>query len=206
MLAWENIRHFATPPLVSPRNDVWETSGEIPYWWRVTIQIWVVLLIGWSKFPMRFGQSEATSSVWNFCAHFSDVIHRQPVVVSQSVSCFLRLLNWHAGYPYLGTASNNWRGYMQRGPLQKEISCWMKPFNWGVGGVIANRASWQAKLKVIFFFGSKLPDFWMYMYNTVHVTFKSFRQYTLSQPFFLIFVPCAGKIWREKLSLRTFVE
>ena len=23
-------------------NDVWETSTEIPYWWRVTAQIWVV--------------------------------------------------------------------------------------------------------------------------------------------------------------------
>ena len=32
--------------IVSPRNDVWETSAEIPYWWRVTTQIWLVLLIG----------------------------------------------------------------------------------------------------------------------------------------------------------------
>ena len=45
-----------------------------PYWWRVTIQIWVVFLIGWSKFPIQFGQSEAASSVWNFCAYLSDVI------------------------------------------------------------------------------------------------------------------------------------
>ena len=37
--AWENSRHFAKLPLVSPRNDVWETNAEIPYWWRVTIQI-----------------------------------------------------------------------------------------------------------------------------------------------------------------------
>ena len=29
-----------------PRNDVWETSAEIPYWWRITTQVWVVLLIG----------------------------------------------------------------------------------------------------------------------------------------------------------------
>ena len=33
---------------------VWEnsrgTSVEIPYWWRVTTQIWVGLLIGSSKF------------------------------------------------------------------------------------------------------------------------------------------------------------
>ena len=27
-----------------------ERSEEIPYWWRVTTQIWVVLRIGWSKF------------------------------------------------------------------------------------------------------------------------------------------------------------
>ena len=27
-----------------------EMTSEIPYWWRVTTQIWVVLLIGWSKF------------------------------------------------------------------------------------------------------------------------------------------------------------
>ena len=42
LLAWENSRHLATLPPVSPPNDVWETSAEIPYWWRVTIQIWVV--------------------------------------------------------------------------------------------------------------------------------------------------------------------
>ena len=45
-LTWENSRHFATLPLVSLRNDVWETSVEIPYWWCVTTKIWVVLLIG----------------------------------------------------------------------------------------------------------------------------------------------------------------
>ena len=47
------------PPLIPLRNDIWEMSTEIPYWWRVTNQIWVVLLIGWSKFPMRHNQSEA---------------------------------------------------------------------------------------------------------------------------------------------------
>ena len=52
-------RHLATLPLVSPGNYVWETSAEIPYWWRVTTQIWVVLLIGWNKFPTRHDQSEA---------------------------------------------------------------------------------------------------------------------------------------------------
>ena len=46
-VAWENSRHFATPQLVSKRDDVWGTSVEIPYWWRHTTQIRVVLLIGW---------------------------------------------------------------------------------------------------------------------------------------------------------------
>ena len=57
-VAWVNSRHFVTPLPVSPRNDVWETSAEIPYWWRVTTQIWVVLLIGWSNFLSRHDQSE----------------------------------------------------------------------------------------------------------------------------------------------------
>ena len=42
----------------SPANNVWGYNAEIPYWWRVTIQIWAVLLIGWSKFPSRHDQSE----------------------------------------------------------------------------------------------------------------------------------------------------
>ena len=32
----QNSRHFVTPPVVSGRNDVWETSAEILHWWRVT--------------------------------------------------------------------------------------------------------------------------------------------------------------------------
>ena len=30
----------------------------MPRWWRVNTQIWVVLLIGWSKFSTRYDQSE----------------------------------------------------------------------------------------------------------------------------------------------------
>ena len=59
---WKDSRQFATSPLVSPWNDWndgWETSEEIPYWWRVTSQIREVLLIGWSKFPTRHNQLEA---------------------------------------------------------------------------------------------------------------------------------------------------
>ena len=41
----DNSSHLATPPLVSLQDDVWETSAETPYWWCVTTQIWIVLLI-----------------------------------------------------------------------------------------------------------------------------------------------------------------
>ena len=79
-IAWENSRHLATLPitaLVSPPNDVWETSAEIPYWWRVTTQIWLVVPGG--KFDSANQKhypdlGSDASSVWNFCVRFSDVI------------------------------------------------------------------------------------------------------------------------------------
>ena len=46
-IAGENSQHFAAPPIVYSWNDVWEMSTKIPYWWHVTSQIWLVLLIGW---------------------------------------------------------------------------------------------------------------------------------------------------------------
>ena len=44
LLAGENSWHFATPN-ISQQNDS-RTDAKIPYWCRVTTQIWVVLLIG----------------------------------------------------------------------------------------------------------------------------------------------------------------
>ena len=80
-IAWENSPHFATPALISLRIDV-ETSAEIPYWWRVTTQIWLVLLVvSRGKFASANHMhlpdlGSDASSVWNFCARFSDVISR----------------------------------------------------------------------------------------------------------------------------------
>ena len=59
--AWENNRHLATSPLVSPRNDVWETSAQIPYWWRVTTQIWVGLF--WSVKNL-LSPIRSTTKIW----------------------------------------------------------------------------------------------------------------------------------------------
>ena len=64
---------FATPPPVCPRL----TSVEIPCWWRITTQIWIVLLIGWSKISLAKRYPDLgsdTSSVWNCCSCSSDVI------------------------------------------------------------------------------------------------------------------------------------
>ena len=97
-LAWENSRHFASPPPVSQRNDVWVTRAEIPYW-RVTTQIWVEFLIGWSKFPTRQDQSVALNRSGYLCVvskefqrsflrrHFA----RKPVMASRNFDSFLRV-------------------------------------------------------------------------------------------------------------------
>ena len=72
------MQHFTMPSLVSSENDVCEMSAEIWYWWRVNTQIWVVLLIVWSKLSANqtlypeLGSER--SPVWNFCPHFPDVI------------------------------------------------------------------------------------------------------------------------------------
>ena len=54
-VAIENSWHCA----ISSRHDVWETSVEIPYWRRVTTQIWVVYLIGRATSEIFSNQSEA---------------------------------------------------------------------------------------------------------------------------------------------------
>ena len=97
-LTWENSRLFATLPLVSRSNDVWETSGEIPYWWRFTTQISVVL-IGCAAREICFNQLEALprSGQWRVInSEFLGSFLRRhlagkSVVASLNVGCFLRL-------------------------------------------------------------------------------------------------------------------
>ena len=79
--------------MVSPPNDVWETSTEIPYWWRAMTQIWRVFLIGWIKFPMRDNQSETLPRTGYWCVTcmaFLRLFLRchlagKPVIASQNV-------------------------------------------------------------------------------------------------------------------------
>ena len=49
---------------ISPGNDVWETSTEMPYCRRITTQIWVGLLIGHARWKICFSQSEAPPRSW----------------------------------------------------------------------------------------------------------------------------------------------
>ena len=99
-LAWEISLHFATVPLVSPRNDDWGTTSEIPYWWRVTTQIWVVLLIGRAAKEICLNQSEvlSRSGLWHVISmEFLQAFLRRHfavklVVGSRSAGCFLRLV------------------------------------------------------------------------------------------------------------------
>ena len=75
MSAWENSRHFETPPLVSPH----EITSEKRLQKCFTTQIWVVILIGRSATEIWFSQSEALpdlSSEWDYCNRFSDGISR----------------------------------------------------------------------------------------------------------------------------------
>ena len=51
----KQLMDYATPPLVPSPPPPREMTSEEP---RVTIQIWVVLLIGWRKFPSRPDQSQ----------------------------------------------------------------------------------------------------------------------------------------------------
>ena len=81
-VAWENSRGATTcfPAKLRLRNERRNfllTSDD------ASLSSWVVLLIGWIKFPMHAARPVRSAtqiwhviSMWNFCARFSDVIWR----------------------------------------------------------------------------------------------------------------------------------
>ena len=84
--AWENSPHFPRSPLVSPRSDV--CPGEMSaYWWRVTTQISVVLLIGWKL----YGISSLVPH-WDVVSRGNCRCHRQMSAVSSGCYWVTRLL------------------------------------------------------------------------------------------------------------------
>ena len=68
-LARENSRHLVTPQLVSPRNDVWQTSAEIPFFWLVTPQMWVVLLICLVAWENLLHAIRSNTQIWAVTCH-----------------------------------------------------------------------------------------------------------------------------------------
>ena len=101
-IAWENSQHLVTLPLVSRTNDAWETSAEIPYWWRVTTQILLVLLIGCAAWEIWFNQSfgrEASGSVTKMLAVFSgyDEKKRKNFYINNFFSLQLIYKTWWYG-------------------------------------------------------------------------------------------------------------
>ena len=67
------------------------TSVEIPYWWHVTIQIWVMFVIGWGEFhPLR--SAILTRHQYGIPAFVSRrYFAGKLVAATQYVDCFLRL-------------------------------------------------------------------------------------------------------------------
>ena len=61
-------RHHWFPCEMTSENRN-ECRNSVQYWWRVTKQIWIVLLIGWSQFPTRHDQSEALPRSWVVTCH-----------------------------------------------------------------------------------------------------------------------------------------
>ena len=81
-LPWENRRHSTTPTLVSPRNNVWETSVDDA---SLPRSDWLEICFN----QPHLGND--TSSVWNFCTRFSDVISRGNQWRWRKCQVFLRL-------------------------------------------------------------------------------------------------------------------
>ena len=101
ILRWNKIvKGFSLTGEGDPPNDVRDTRVEIPYWWHVTTQIWLVLLEIW------FNQSETlpSSGKWRVISmeFLRSFLRRhlagKPVVASPNVDCFLRLLFWRTNF------------------------------------------------------------------------------------------------------------
>ena len=79
-------------PTIFLRNNVWGTSSEIPYWWRITTQIWVVLLIGWKFASTNEKHYPDLGSAYDISMEFLRSFLRRhfvgkPVVTSRNVGC-----------------------------------------------------------------------------------------------------------------------
>ena len=81
MVTWENSQNLGTPLLVSPQNDVWKWLQKF-HTGNVMCHYPDLSSASDCNFPFTFTTNQkhyrelgiGTSSVWNFCSNFSDVI------------------------------------------------------------------------------------------------------------------------------------
>ena len=103
-LTWKRVQPETTADMATlpyhwfPRQMTSEKRAQKFH--GVSTQIWVVLLIGWIKFPTRYDLSESlpSSGWWHVVtmeflnSFFRRFFAGKPVVASWNVSCFLRLV------------------------------------------------------------------------------------------------------------------
>ena len=134
LLAWENSRCFSTPPwLVFPRNDVWETRAEIPYWWRVTTHIWVV---------MRHQYGLISALV------FQTSFRGETVLLAWRNVCFLRLLQLLLFHPVRINSRRPWN--LDSWPWILDSRYWIPVFQSWIPDFLSCIPD------------SKVQDFWFY--------------------------------------------
>ena len=128
MSAWENSRHFATPPLVSPR----EMTSEKRLQKCFTTQIWVVILIGRGAKEICFSQSEALP---------------RSVISVEFLRSFVR--RHFAGNPMVKW--RKWRLFVQTRAVHAIYLLSLKIFYWQFFAWLRNNFSFC----VFFFFGHR---------------------------------------------------
>ena len=138
---------------------IWGTSIEIAYWWHVTstTKIWVVVLIGWSKFSTNqehyLDMGSDASSVWNLYVCSSDFIFlgnrwwrvkcwlfsqasKRPLVFAKNVSMAPKLIILSS----FCLNSRNWN-WKEKGSRRKETS--YKKMKWKRNGEIWEKNIWS---------------------------------------------------------------
>ena len=97
-VAWENSQHLAKLPLVSLPNDVWETSTEIPYWWRHYPNLGSAS-DGWIKFHMRLFSQARWRAGKERVALLSFPLRALPLTFMFSYTCSACYLKWKSWSP-----------------------------------------------------------------------------------------------------------
>ena len=134
-LACENNRQLATLPLVSPPNDVWETSTEILYW--------SVADPGEEPRgagpPLLLGQTEARRAekfFWRPLPPLSKGLDDRPPLLSQGLDPAL-LMTFH--YPDLGSAPD-WLNQISHAarPIRSTTQIWVVTrYQYGISALVS---------------------------------------------------------------------